>query len=306
MPRIPDVLRETAVAQDGLITRVQALEAGLTRHQVDWLIGRGARWQIVLRGVYSATSGALTRRQQMRAALLYAGEGATLTGITVMQLYELRYAPTDRRVYLLVPIARRVRPHPAVVVERTRHMPVPTVRDGFPAAPVERASLDAARRCSPREAQALLAEVVQRRLTTVERVARCAAETHQPGMATVRACIAALRAGAASAPEVDLQRICERSTLLPPPAMNYPINLDGHRVVADACWSDVRLIVEVDSTEHHGFGPAAEHTARRRAALTAAQWTVLSISPSRLRDDPDGVLREIEAAYLAASVRARQ
>lgn len=304
MPRIPDELRRTAVAQDGLVTRRQALDAGLTRHQIDWLVGRGARWRVVLRGVYSVTSGRLTRRQEMRAALLYVGDDAVLSGVTVLELYGLKFAPTDRRVHVLVPIARRVRAHAAVVIERTRHMPESVTREGLATAPLTRASVDAARDASTRDAQALLAEVVQRRLTTVARLSAELDASPKRRAADVRAALAAIAGGAASAPEVDLMQICERSALLPAPRMNHPITVDGRRVVADACWPEVRLIVEVDSAEHHGFALDAEHTTRRRTALTAAGWTVLSISPARLRDDPDGVLRDIEAAYLTAGLRA--
>lgn len=42
---------------------------------------------------------------------------------------------------------------------------------------------------------------------------------------------------------------------------------------------------------------------RRRSGLTAAGWTVLSVSPQRLRDDPSGVLREIEAAFVRGIAR---
>lgn len=107
-----------------------------------------------------------------------------------------------------------------------------------------------------------------------------------------------LGSGAASAPEHDLRVLLARSALLPQPAVNQALQVDGRTLLPDLCWPDARLVVEVDSVEHHGFGPDAEHTARRRAALTAAGWTVLSISPRRISDDPTGVLREIEAAYL--------
>jgi len=307
MPRIPDDLRRTAAAQDGLVTRQQARHAGLTRHQIDWLIRPDGRWRVVLRGVYSVTSGALSRRQQYRAAVLYVGDGAVLTGPTVMEMLGLRYAPTDRRVHVLVPEARRLRQQRALVLERTRHLPTVSTRDGLPTASVARAAVDAARRSSRRDARAVLAEVVQRRLTTIEALQREVDAAHSVGTSTARAALDDLGTGAASAPELDLVRICERSALLPPPSLNHPLTLNGVPVVADACWPDVRLVVEVDSTEHHGFGRDAEHTSRRRAALTAAGWVVVSVSPARLQDDPDGVLGDIEAAYLsqaASSVRA--
>ncbi len=298
MPHIPEHLRRTAAAQDGLVTRQQARDAGLTRHQIDWLVRADGRWRVVLRGVYSVTSGALTRRQQYRAAVLYVADGVLLTGPTVMEMLGLRYAPTDRRVHVLVPNSRRLQPQRALVVERTRHLPPMTMRDGLPTASVARAAVDAARRSSRREARAVLAEVVQRRLTIIDVLQHEIDTARSPGTSTARAALDDLGSGAASAPELDLLAICQRSCLLPAPSLNHPLSVDGVRVVADACWPEARLIIEVDSTEHHGYGRDAEHTSRRRAALTAAGWTVVSVSPARLRDDPDGVLRDIEAAYL--------
>jgi len=41
------------------------------------------------------------------------------------------------------------------------------------------------------------------------------------------------------------------SSLLPSPLVNHPIAVDGHQVVADLPWPGARLIVEVDSVQHH-------------------------------------------------------
>ncbi|MGH8825570.1 MAG: hypothetical protein ACRDVN_14015 [Jiangellaceae bacterium] len=63
-------------------------------------------------------------------------------------------------------------------------------------------------------------------------------------------------------------------------------------------------MIEVDSVEWHRFGDAPETTERRRARLAALGWTVLPVSPRRIREEPMAVLREIEAAYLAGIARA--
>lgn len=82
------------------------------------------------------------------------------------------------------------------------------------------------------------------------------------------------------------------------PRFNQP--LPGERgLVPDACWPETRLVVEIDSRSFHGFGDAPARTEERRARLATLGWRVLPISPARLRRDPRGVLREIEAAYLA-------
>ena len=70
----------------------------------------------------------------------------------------------------------------------------------------------------------------------------------------------------------------------------------------DACWAEARLVVEVDSRSFHGFGDAPRRTEERRARYASLGWRVLPVSPARLRGEPQAVLREIEAAYLAGLV----
>lgn len=304
MGQIPDNLRSVARRQDGLLTRSQVLAAGMSRSQMEWLVRPEGRWRRVLRGVYSVTSGPMTRRQQQRAAVLYAGTDARLYGISVVELYDLRYAPQDVRVHVLIPARRLVVEHPAVAVHRTRHLPPPAERSGLPVTPLARAVVDACRGIGDRRGvMALVAEVVQRRLCTVEALAAEVESGPTRGSARLRLALQATKAGAASAPEVDLAEIVCTSSLLSFMQVNHPVEVDGRRFVLDGCWPEARLAVEVDSVEHHGFGPDAERTSRRRNALVAAGWTVLSVSPARLRDDPKGVLAEIESAYLACLAR---
>lgn len=299
MPGIPESLRVVAVRQDGVVTRRQALENGLTRRQLDRLGSPEGRGRRILPRVYALTTGPATRRQQLRAALLYCGDDAQLAGVTCLEVHDFRYVDPDVRVHVLIPHAHRVVAHAALVIRRTRRLPSPHPRGGLPASPVARAAVDACRAMTvQRDAVALLAEAVQRGLCTVQSLAEEVDRAPRAGSAIVRAALHDLSSGVWSAPEKDLLDVLARSSLLPPPRVNHAITVAGQRYVPDACWPDARLIVEVDSIEHHGVGTSAERTARRRTALTSAGWTVLSVSPSRLRHEADAVLREIEAAYL--------
>lgn len=302
--QIPDALRSIALAQDGLVTRQQALSCGMSNSQVDRLGGRSGRGARVVRGVVALTTGELSRRQQIRAVLLYAGDGAVLTGLTALELESFRYAPADSRVHLLLPVRRQVSAQRVMVATRTTRMPPARAKSGLPVVPVHRAVVDAARRMTrERDVIATVAEAVQRGLCTLDMLADEVESGPKAGSAQVRRALRALWRGAASAPENDLLDLLASSNVLGQPHVNYPIVADGRRFVADACWPEVRLIVEVDSVEHHGLGAGAEATAARRSVLTAAGWTVLSISPQRIRDDSSAVLHEIEAAYLVNVVR---
>lgn len=297
--QIPDALQAIARSQDGLVTRQQALACGMSSNQVDRLGQRSGRGARVMRGVMALTVGELSRRQQIRAVLLYAGDGAVLTGLTALELESFRYAPADSRVHVLLPVRRQAALQPVMVLTRTTRMPAVRTRNGLPVAAVHRAVVDASRRMTrDREVLAVFAEAVQRGFCTLDMVADELESGPTAGSARARRAVRTLARGPASAPENDLLDLLESSEVLGQPQVNHPIVVDGRRFVADACWPEVRLVVEGDSVEHHGLGVDAEATAARRSTLTAAGWTVLSISPRRIRDDPAAVLHEIEAAYL--------
>lgn len=300
MPALPAPVIALATRQSGLATRSQLLACGLSRRQVDRLGAPDGRGRRVLPRVYALTTGPLTRRQQLVAALLYCGPEAQLAGPTALELRGFRYAPSDPQVHVLLPMRRQVRAVGFVRVRRTVDLPTPHRVDGLALSPVDRAAVDAARAMrSTRDALAVLAEAVQRRTTTLALLQAELERGPQRGSGAARRALQLLGTGAASAPESDLVRLVSRSLLLPPPLVNRPLTVGGALRAADLRWPEARLVVEVDSVDHHGFGWTPEYTSRRRAALVAEGWTVLSISPARIRDDPDGVLRDIEAAYLA-------
>jgi hypothetical protein len=288
----------TAGCQHGMVTWSQSRAAGLAPTQIKRALS-SARWQRVLPGVYATFTGPLTVEARSGAALLYAGPTSQLTARSALLAYGVRYLPPDDgRVHVLVPVDRQVMSRGFVRVHRTSRLPVPRWRDGVPCSPPEHAAVLACRLdVHLRDARALLAEVVQRRLTTVQRLAQVLATGHSAGSAIPRRVLEDLGAGCRSAPEMELRDLVRRSPVLARTVLwNHPVAIDGAVLVADACWLEVLLIVEVDSVDHHGLGWAPEHTARRRASLVAAGWTVLSVSPQRIRQDA-GLVRQVEQTY---------
>jgi hypothetical protein len=301
MPAYSPELGRLAAQQSGLLTRAQLMECGLTPRQVDRLGASHGRGQRVLPQVYALTTGPLTRRQQCVAALLYGGDAAQLGGATTLELRGVRYARPVPQVHVLLPMTQQRKPVGFVVVRRTLALPAPHLALGLRVSPVARAAVDACRTlASVADATAVLAEVVQRRMCTLASLQAELDVGPSAGSAVPRRALQRLGAGSASAPEAEALELVSTSLVLPPPLVNHALLLgDGHHVVADLCWPQARLVVEIDSVEHHGFGPDAERTSRRRAALVANGWAVISVSPARFMTDPAGVLRDVEAAYLA-------
>jgi len=279
------------------VTRQQCLAAGLSATSLDRAAAPGGRWQRLLPGVYATFTGPVLPVHLMTAALLLGGPGAQLAGVTALAVYGCAYLPSDPRVHLLLPMQVRRGRASILVVHRTGHLPQPRLRRGLAVSPPEHAAVLAARGMRGlRPVRAMLSEVVQRRLCTLELLEASLAAGPSAGSALPRRVLDELAAGCRSAPEIELRALlASRPRLLVGVVFNHPLVVGGRRLVADACWPSALVIVEVDSVEHHGFGAAAEHTSRRRAALVAAGWRVLSVSPWRLRSEPGVVLAEIEA-----------
>jgi hypothetical protein len=298
---VPEEVTWLAGRQDGLITREQALACGMSAESIRHAIGPGRRWQRLANGVYATFTGPLSLRHRIRAALLYAGPAAMVTGGQGCRAHGLRYVPEQAPLMVLVPWATRPAGLPFAQLRRTRTLPVPRFVAGLPVAPPERSILDA---CvgvrSIRAVRALLCEGVQIGATTPERLSAEFAGSPGIGADLARRALDDVGVGCRSAPECELRDVIRTSSLLSEPAWNLPIDTrGGSPLIPDASWREARVVVEVDSAEWHRLGDRVEQTEQRRARYAALGWVVLSVSPRRLREEPDVVRAQIEAAVLA-------
>ena len=103
-----DALFRVLEQQLDVISRQQALAAGLTKHALAHRIRPGGPWRGLLPGVYMAATGAPTTLQQEMAALLYAGPGSVITGPAALRCHHIRTALPEI-VDVLVPATRQRR-----------------------------------------------------------------------------------------------------------------------------------------------------------------------------------------------------
>jgi hypothetical protein len=82
---LPPTLRYLAGNQSGVVSRAQALRAGLTVDMIKFRV-RSGRWQQLHPGVYATFSGIPGRGAWLWAALLAAGPGAVLSYQTAAEL----------------------------------------------------------------------------------------------------------------------------------------------------------------------------------------------------------------------------
>ncbi len=157
---VDDLLRQ----QDGVISRRQALDAGLQEHEIRRLLRRN-EWARVHAGVYVDHTGPLTWSQRAWAAVLYAapaalcfdsalGADALPIHVAVAQQRAILAEPTGVRIHHLVNLQERV-----------------LWNVGPPRMRYDEAALDVAcRAASELDAIAVLANACQSRRTTAHRL----------------------------------------------------------------------------------------------------------------------------------------
>src|SRR6202046_3134472 len=111
---IPQTLSGLARDQAGVVTRQQALGAGMSDGAIVAKI-RFARWQRVHAGVYATFTGPMTRDAQLWAAVLAAGPGAQLSHQTAAEFNKLTDRPSPS-IHVTIPPNRRIASPQGVII----------------------------------------------------------------------------------------------------------------------------------------------------------------------------------------------
>lgn len=280
-----------------VVTRRQALAAGLGSGAITHRIGTKGRWQRILPGVYLTHTGPATEIERLEAALAYAGPEAIVNGLTACRLHELRSAPRGLVVHVLLP-HRVHRPSVGfVAVRRTKDMPRFAHVNGVPTASVARAVIDGSRELPDLGAvRALVAESVQRRKTTIVQLRYELDHGAMAGSALVRAALREVRAGVRSAAEAAAREFVRR-TGLPEPLWNCELYGPNDEWIArpDGYWEEAGAVLEVDSPEWHFTAAGWKWTMERHAHMTSYGLLVMHVAPSRIRDEPEAVAAELRS-----------
>ncbi len=288
-----------------VVHRHQLLRAGVSASAIQRRL-RSGEWQRLLPAVYALFSDPPDTRQRQVAALLYAGADAQLGGVTALGLHGLRRLAPDDRIHLLVPHHRQVSSAGFALLHRTSREVVPGYLRRLPFSPLPRAVADAARwGADPAQLRVIVAEAVGRGLTTVATLRAELSGSQRNGTRALRAALAELAGTASLEPGQppgagDLRTSLLQSRLLPRIVWNPRLRgVDGRPLPAPDGWiPDAALGLEIDG---YGGGPAPdewEHAEARRGLLAEYGALILQFPPSRLRQDPTGVRRTVERAYL--------
>jgi Protein of unknown function (DUF559) len=287
--------------QSGVV-RVATAVDHLGRGYVRWKIAAG-QWQRPCRGVVVTFSGPLSRAHQEWAAVLAAGPGAVLAGLTAARLDGLA-GFDDPRIHVLVPASRRVRAQlPAGVIVHRSAVLAPTSVHPLrlpPRTRLARSVVDAASWMGTANGtRAVLAAAVQQRLVRVRQL-RTVLE-RRPALrrrSLIMRTLSDIEGGAEALSELDFARLTRRFGLPEPDRQAVRLDSRGRRRWLDAYWDYARLVAEVDGRWHMD-AQAWWADMRRDNELTVSGLRVLRFPAFAVRDEPELVAAQLRAVLLA-------
>jgi hypothetical protein len=299
-PRRPDA-RLAALTRDqfGLVTRAQALAAGLTYHQVRHRLDIGTLVRVA-RELYRLAGAPETWDQRALAAVLAIGEGAVLCGRSAATVWKLSL-PKLEEIEVLAPRSRSGQAGPgAALAHRVRTVrPQDKTYVGVsPVTTIQRTLVDLAGTLNIEALDRVVDEAISRKLTTPDRLAKTVSAVGGRGRKGIRNLRQVLGPWLEH-PQMD--SVAEAAWLralgragLPAPVTQYGIvRADGKRAIADFAWPEARLVLEVDGYRWHAGPRSHSRDLERATSLEAAGWRVLRTTPTELVTSPSNVTAAI-------------
>jgi hypothetical protein len=297
---VDDRLPALLTAQRGLVSREQALAAGLTARAIAYRLSTGD-WSAPLPGVYLTHAGELSRAQRLVAALLYAGDEAAVDAVDAFAAYGMTAVTPDLgAVHVLVPWGSAVRSRGFVRVRRTTVPYDVRVLDGVRYVVPAVAAMATARPLrSDRAVLAVLSEVLQRRLASYQELLRAHIQGPPRGSRLADLALDLLRSGPRSGPEAQFRALAEASAVLPPLVYNGLLRLPGGELISpDALDADAGLVHETNGRAAHARADLFADLQQRHNLMTAAGLIVLHNPGDRIYRSGHLVIREFEQCHL--------
>jgi Transcriptional regulator, AbiEi antitoxin len=269
MPReLPDDCRELVFFQRGVVSRAQALEAGVGSSTVISRLRTG-RWQRLYRGVYATFTGEPGREAMLWAALRRVGPDAVLSHHTAAELSRLSSRPSPL-IHVTLPRQLHLRPIPGIVLHRSsridqaRH---PTLTP--PQTRIEETTLDLAEAADDLDdALAWLARACGGRLTTPDLLRTAlASRARMRWRGEVASALSDIASGAHSVLELRYTRRVERPHGLPPATRQARVVGERRTAYRDALYADFGVVVETDGVVAHPLEERWRDQHRDNAAI---------------------------------------
>ncbi|HEV2858611.1 MAG TPA: DUF559 domain-containing protein [Solirubrobacterales bacterium] len=282
-----------ATRQHSVVSHLQLLDLGFGVRWIERRLWEGRLLQ-VHRNVYAVGHSRVPRRGYWWAAVLAYGPGALLSHHTTAVLWGLQ-RPRRGPIHVTAGCGRQgIRRRQGVWIHRCKLAPEDrSTHEGMPVTTSERTLFDYAE-VAPYKTLKRAAEEADRlnllRLRELEQV--CERGRGRRALRPVRRLLVELEAPTEGRSPLEI-RFAEflREHRISAPAQNVLVL--GHEV--DALWPAAKLVVELDSWEHHGRRASFERDRARDPKLLLAGYRTIRITHRRL---------DAEAPQIAAELRA--
>jgi Transcriptional regulator, AbiEi antitoxin len=261
LPDVADLIIERlnriARRQRGLITRAEALAAGLTDGQITARLRTGI-WILLRPDVYAVAAAPPSWEQSLLAVTLAAPclTSHQSTGF----LFGLRGFDQPDRIEVVSTFEQFVRLD-GVRGHRSRSLfdVDKSYRLGIPTVTAERALIDVSGALPAKQLGAVLDDAIRRKVADLESFRRCAERlTPGPGRSLRRVRdVLGERVHGYNPGDSDLETRALRALVaagFPPPRQQFRMKLRGKNVRIDLAYPEQRIAIELDSWEFHGMG----------------------------------------------------
>ena len=289
--------RSLLAKQLGLITREQALRAGLTARQIEGRVRR-EEWALIYRGVYADRAGAHSWRRSVFAAVLRGGPEAVASGACAAALLSL---PGFRPGEVEITTPKRLKEVP-FTARLGRVPPAQLARVGpIPVTNADRTLLDIAGRGDQLLLEDALDDVLRRQLTSLPRLRwflHTLTGKGKKGSGTLRRLVDE-RSDGEPIPESVLEtRLWKPLSRLgvSRPIRQHPVAEGRYRI--DFAFPHAMVAVEAQRYRWHSSRRAWERDIDKANALTGLGWMVVYVTWSDLKDDIESTVARLRDLLL--------
>jgi hypothetical protein len=298
------LLYAIAAGQGGVVRREQALQRGMTRHQIDSRVKSG-KWTSVASGGYRLISmeGPL---EIVRAAVAVL-PSAVASHFSAARIHRMQFVPVDSASVTVH--ARTTHCFPDAQVFRSLDIRDHHIEDwhGLPVTTVERTVVGLSAVVSQRHLATIVDDLLANRRTTVDELDTLLREVARRGRIGVRA----MRAILESRSGTDQQRtMLERGGLrilrgggFPSFEVEYPIPWDQDRRY-DVAFVESQLAVEWDSFRWHSQERMFQSDRERDRDALEHGWRILRFTWRDVTVSPEAVDQSVRALLLSLANRS--
>jgi hypothetical protein len=273
------------------VERRQLAALGFGEEAIKLRLGAG-RLQRIHREVYAVGHRRLTHRSYWWAAVLAYGDEALLSHRSAAALWGL-VRPRAGPIHVTASVGRQgVDRRTGIWIHRCKLDPEDrTTHDGIPVTTVARTLFDYAEVVDYKHLQEAAEEADRlKRLRLRELECVCERGRGRRALRPVRRLLAELAAPTEGRSPLELRfHEFREKHRLPEPARN--VHVLGHEV--DVLYPAAKLVVELDSWEHHGHRAAFERDRARDPKLLIAGYRTVRVTHRRLDREPSELAQEI-------------